>query len=101
MGRVRNYEDESPQGPRKKKSVYHTPLRTRVITLIDEGVPPKRIQEKTGVPTHTINRWKQHPHCRRSLQLHSRGAPHIISEEEVDRMISLLETEGWKARILK
>ena len=61
MGRVRNYEDESPQGPRKKKSVYHTPMRTRVITLIDEGLPPKRIHEKTGVPTRTINRWKRDP----------------------------------------
>ena len=101
MGRVRNYEDESPQGPRKKKSVYHTPMRTRVITLIDEGLPPKRIHEKTGVPTRTINRWKRDPQFRRSLQLHNRGASCIISEEEVDQMVSLLESEGWKARVLK
>ena len=55
MGRVRNYEDDSPQGPKKKNSIYHTPIRTRVITLIDEGLPPKQISEKTGVPTRTIN----------------------------------------------
>ena len=101
MGRVRNYEDDSPEGPKKKKSVYHTPMRTRVITLLDEGLPPKRIFEKTGVPTRTINRWKKDPHVRRSLQLHNHGARPIISAEEEDRMISLLETEGWKMRVLK
>ena len=94
MGRVRNYEDESPQGPKKRKSVYHTPMRTHVITLSNEGLPPKRIFEKTGVPTCTINQWKRHPTCRRSLNLHNRGVRPIISEEELDRMISLLETKG-------
>ena len=101
MGRVRNYEDESPQGPRKRKAVYHTPMRTRVITLLNEGLPPKRIFEKTGVPIRTIHRWKHDPTYRRSLRLHNHGARPIISEEELDRMVSLIETEGWKARILK
>lgn len=41
------------------------------------------------------------PTCRRSLGLHHRAARHIISEDELDRMISLIETEGWKARVLK
>ena len=94
MGRVRNYEDESPQGSQKRKSVYHTPMRARVITLLHEGLPLKRIFEKTGVPTRIINQWKRHPTCRRSLQLHNRGARRIISEEEPDRMISIIKIEG-------
>jgi Transposase len=53
------------------------------------------------LPTPTINRWKRDPQARRSLTLHNRGARPIQSEEEVDRKVSLLETEGWKARILK
>jgi hypothetical protein len=45
MGQVRNYEEDSPEGPRKKKSVYHTPQRTRVITLLNEGVKKWRREE--------------------------------------------------------
>ena len=84
MGRVRSYEDQSPEGPKKKKSVHHTPMRTCVITLLDEGLSPKRIFERTGVPMRTINRWKNDPKYRRSLLLHNRDARSIMSEEEVD-----------------
>jgi hypothetical protein len=76
-------------------------MRTRVGTVINEGLPPKRNFEKAGVPARTINRWKRDLTCRRSLDLHNRGARPIISEKEVDRMVSMLEVEGWKMRVLK
>ena len=101
MGRVRNYEDDSLQGPKKCKSVYHTPMCTHIITLLNEGLSPKRIFEKTGVSTCTINEWKRHPTCRRSLEFYNRDVRRIIFEEELDRMIALIEIEGWKIRVLK
>ncbi len=42
---IRSYEDDSLQGPKKRKSIYHTPTRMHVIAFFGDGglsgsVPP-------------------------------------------------------------
>ena len=101
MARVRNKNDDSPQGPRKKRDIYHTPMRTRVLTYLDQGMPVEKIKQKTGVSRPTIYRWKRIKQPRRSIDVRNRGAPHIISEEEVDRMLSILYSDGFNGRIKK
>src|SRR5437016_1217739 len=44
------------------KGEWMTPMRTRVLTLVENGIPASQISRETGVPASTVGRWKRAPH---------------------------------------
>ena len=79
------------------KGEWTTPTCTRVLTLVENGVPASQISRLTGVPASTVGRWKRAPHYRRPIT--RSGRPPQLNKHDIHRLIGLIRS-GWEGRKL-
>ena len=79
------------------KGEWTTPMRTRVLTLVENGIPASQISRETGVPASTVGRWKRAPDSRRPKT--RSGRPPLLNKHDIRRLIGLIRS-GWEGRKL-
>ena len=70
-------------GPRPGSHQCDTPVRTRVLTLVETGLSPWEVPQRTGVQD------RSRP-----------GRPPTRSKHDILRLIALLRS-GWEGRVLE
>jgi hypothetical protein len=92
---VNNNKMSTPPRRRARKH-WETPIRTQVLTLLEEGYSQRQISCRTGVPQSTVARWnKNHNLLRRN---HFRtGRPKKLTKHDIHRLIGILRSD-WEGR---
>jgi transposase len=76
---------------------WNTPMRSRVLALLDHGVSKHEISRQTTVPRSTIINWSAERHSRRN-KVRS-GRPPSLTQRDVRHLISILR-KNWEGRRL-